>query len=438
MHKHIIGASTALIISTGMAAAQSAGCADVNGYFAATSLISGSFTNLAFDEGETVTLTADSITSDGGFMHGPIGPGGGSGTGPGAFRFVDASYTPISGIFAYPFPSGPISEALVLPSGVIGLGWREDVGLGGFFTQFTNLSLTCANIPKFAFGADLAEITAAGQQRAVSKALGNNISGRFGLGGNNVATRNSVFFSTQNLPSDFRMDTSAWVALNSRAYFGGYEGHSVDLMLGADYMMNTDTLMGVLVGLGASNLEDTAGNDTQTDAVLVGAYGGYRFSGTTIVLDGYLAYAAVDYDTGTAKFESDRILAGVTLSGAYEVAAGTLSPRASLSGSSEDFPAGAVAVVGGTTQNALLEVGARMAWNKPLGNSSLLPFASLDVEYGRVEDIGGLSNDFVAPRLGLGLSGTVGNGQLAFAIDAGRTTSDVTDVGLTFSYDFTF
>ncbi len=433
MHRHIISASAALLLSAGMAAAQSAGCAAVDGFFTSSSLIGQNFTNLAFDVGETVTLTADSLTSDGGFR-----AIGGPGTGIGAFRFVDASYTTISGPFGYPFASGPISETLVMPSGVIGLGWTEDITLGGYFTQFTNLGVTCAIVPRFAFSPDLAKINAAGQQQALNGALSSNISSRFGRGGENVATRNSVFVSTQNLAGDYQMDASAWVALNSRAYFGGYEGHSVDLMLGADYLANSNTLLGVMLGAGISDLEDTVGTKTETDALLVGVYGAYRFSGSDIILDGYLTYAAVDYDTGTSTFKTDRLLAGLTLSGSYDIASGTVSPRARLLGTSEDFPAGAVAPVGGTTQQALVSVGAEMAWNKPLGGTYLLPFASLDVEYGTVQDVGGLSDDFLAPRVGVGISGTVGGGQLAVSIDAGRTTSAVTDVGLGLSYDFTF
>ena len=162
MQRHIIGASAALLLSAGSVAAQSAGCAAINGFFTPNSVIQETFTSLAFSAGETVTLSADSITSDGGFEN--LGFGG-EGTGPGAFRFIDGSFMTLSGPFGYSFPSGPISETLVLTSGVVGLGWREDIGLGGLYTTFTNLAVSCGitpTAPTVSFG-DISKITVAGQ-----------------------------------------------------------------------------------------------------------------------------------------------------------------------------------------------------------------------------------------------------------------------------------
>ena len=443
--RHLLGTCAALLLTTGMAAAQSAGCAAINGFFTPTSLISQNFTPLAFAAGEIVTLTADSITSDGGGFGGP--GSGGPGTGPGAFTFVDGSNAPLSKVFAYPFPSGAISQTLKMPSGVVGLGWREDIGAGGFFTEFTNLGLTCAIVSSvpgtpivvpISFSSDLAKVSVAGQQRAINGAMRNNISSRFGGGGDNVATRNSVFLSTQNHAGAQPMNANAWIAVDTRAYFDGYEGYSADLTFGADFLVTANTLLGVMLGANTSVLEDSVGNETDADALLVGVYGGHRFGGTDIILDGHFTYSAVDYDTGAITIGTDRILAGLRVSGSYSVADGTVSPRASLSGTWEDFPVGAVAPVGGTAQQAIASVGAEMAWNKPLPGTSLLPFVSLDVEYGWVEEVSGLADDFIAPRVGLGVAGVVGGGQLALSIDAGRTSSTVIDAGFGLSYEFTF
>ena len=395
-------------------------------------MFGGSFTSLPFDEGEVVTLTAASIEADDGFQSGA------------AFYFIDGSRNKVSGTFAYPRPSGAVSETLVMPSGVVGLGWNEDVGRDSYFTQFNNLGLTCAivtpvtPVSPIAFSSDLAKVSVLGQQRAVNGALRKNIDSRVGGGGNNVATRNSVFISTQNYAGDQTTDVNAWAALDTRAYFNGYEGYSADLTFGADFLVAADTLLGVMFGANTSDLKDSLGNDTTSKALLAGVYGGHRFAGTAIVIDGYLSYSAVAYDTGATTVDTDRFMAGMRVSGDYAVEYGTVTLRGSLSGAWEDFPAGAIAPVGGTTQQTLLSVGAKMAWDKPLQGTSLFPFASLDVEYGWYNEVTGANDEFIAPRVGLGLAGTVGGGQLALSVDAGRTSSTVIDVGLGLSYGFTF
>jgi len=276
------------------------------------------------------------------------------------------------------------------------------------------------------------------QQRTLKTALGSNASSRLGRRGENIVTRNTFFLSTQNFAGDEKMEVSAWLSFGARAYFSGYEGHSLDLMFGIDHLVTDNTLLGVMLGAGNSDLEDTVGNDTKTDSLLVGLYGAHRFSDSNIILDGYLTYAAVDYASGATTFDTERILAGLTVSGTYDVAAGIVSPRARLSGAWEDFPAGAVGAVGGTTRQMLASVGAQMSWNTALPGTPLLPFASLDVEYGSAEEVGGLSDNFLAPRLGFGVSGTIGRGNLALSFDVGRTTSNVTDAGFEVSYAFKF
>nr|WP_309501855.1 autotransporter outer membrane beta-barrel domain-containing protein [uncultured Roseovarius sp.] len=434
--RQLLGGCAVLLLSTGMAAAQSAGCAAVNGFSTPHSEFRENFTSLGFSEGEIVTLTADSIASEGGFIDGP--EGGGAGIGQSAFYFVDGSRTRLSGTFFYPRPSDVVSETFVMPSGVNGLGWAEDAPAGSFYTEFTNLGVTCATVSPISFSSDVAKISVAGQQRAINGALGSNINSRFSRGGESVVTRNSVFFSTQGHTGNQQMDANAWFSVDTRAYFDGYEGYSADLTFGADFLVNTNTLLGVMLGFNASNLEDKAGNETDAEALLVGVYGAHRFSGTDIVLDGYLSYSAVDYDTGPTTIETDRILAGLRVSGSYDVEDGTVSPRASLSGTWEDFPIGAVAPVGGTNQQTLVSVGVEMAWNKPLPGTALLPYVSVDLEYGWVEEVGGQSSDFAAPRIGFGVSGEAGGGQLALSFDAGRTTSSVIDAGIGLSYEFTF
>ncbi|SIO54163.1 Autotransporter beta-domain-containing protein [Rhodovulum sp. ES.010] len=432
-----IGAGLAALIATD-AAAQSAGCADIDGDTIGFGIGSQDFTALAFDADETITFKADNVTS------------GAQNANAAAFVLRDGGGNPLSPVFVYaisgPFApdSGPVAETLVVPDGgFTGLGWREDVGAGGSATQFNNISLSCAVAAVAATyqPREAAQVTTVGQQRSIATTLARNSAGRLGGGGTPVATRDSVFLSTQNLFSGSGSDPDAnlWVSLSARSYFDGYEGNAADLLAGVDFRLNGDTLLGVMVGAGVADLEDdAAATRTDVDSRLFGLYGAHRFGGTVLTLDGYLAYADLDYDTGADRFGTERVLAGLSLSGTHEMAAGTLTPRARLWGTWEDFPAGAVAVTGGTTRQVLASLGARFDWGTAIAGTALTPFASFDVEYGALDEIGGTTDDFLAPRVGLGLSGRVGGGDLALALDAGRSASDVLDAGLSVSYEMRF
>jgi hypothetical protein len=426
--KSIALAAAALALSATSAFAQSVGCSAIDGYSSAFSLISETFSSAALDEGEVVTLTADSLRSD---------------FGNGAFYFVDGSGTKISSTFTYPFPSGPVQETLVVPSGgITGIGWQEDAISGGIFTEFTNLQITCASgtaALSSSLISKVAEIGIANQQRAVTGALSKNLRSRFGGGGGNFVGKNALYLSSQNMPGnrDVSMDYNAWVSLTGRNYWDHYDGYSADLLFGADRFLTSDTLVGLMFGAGVTDLEDTGGSKASTDAFLVGAYAAHEYD-SGLLTDGYLAYSAVSYDTNGTAFDTDRILVGLAISGEIAQPGGVLQPRGRIDAAWEDFPNGVAGVTGGTFQRVVASAGARYEWNSALPGTKLMPFASIDIEFGFSEDTDGVSDNFVSPRAGFGVSGAVGSGNLSAGLDLGRTTSDVYDVGMDLSYEFRF
>jgi len=430
----LAGTCTAMAFCATSAQAQSAGCLFVDGLDAGSPQISGSFTTLAFTAGEIVTLSADSITSDASYANAA------------SFTLRDGSSTTVGGPYTYTITgsyatdSGQVSEVLVVPDGgIVGLNWREDIHLGGLYTKFTNLNLSCqAAVREFNLR-QASQISVGGQQYALNTAVTRNAGSRLGGGNTNAVTSNYVFLSTTNLADDDEtMDLNVWVALDTRAYFDGYEGYSADVTVGMDYLINQNTLIGFMVSAGTSDLEDDAGNVADSDTVMLGGYGAHRFAGTDITLDGYLAIGTANYETSTGDFDTNRALVGVSLSGSYAMPSGILTPRARGWATWEDFPSGAVATVGGRTRQSLLSVGAQMNWAQTIAGTDLRPVASLDIEYRSSDGIDGTSDDFFSPRIGGGVEGMVGSGTLAVSLDVGRTSSDVIDAGLGLVYDLRF
>jgi hypothetical protein len=426
MKKEIGAAVASLILSSTAALAQSAGCIGLDSYNGSSSFKDDIFTTSPFDEGEVITLTADSLTSN---------------QSNAAFYFATAVGTSISNSFVYTLPSGPIVETFVVPvGGIIGLGWQEDTSVGKQ-TTFTNLALSCsAGVTDGAIQVlDLAQISTAGQQRAIGDALDRNLNGRFDGGGSNFASRNAVFVSTQNAAGNrgARTEYNAWMSLSGRYYWDGYEGYSADVLFGMDRLVTSNTLVGLMIGVGATDLEIDGGAETSTDSVLFGAYGAHEYQ-SGMMIDGYLAYSSVSYDAGGTQLDTERYHLGISVSGDVETASGVLQPRAGLGAAWEDFPDGVAGITAGYSRQLAATLGVRHDWTAPLGGTNLMPFASIDFEYNTTDGSDGASDEYIAPRLGFGLEGEIGNGYFASSIDIGQAASNVYDAGIDLSYEFRF
>ena len=434
-----VGIAAAFLLPATSAFAVSSGCAAIDGYSVGSAMFSSTFTTSAFEEGEVVTLTADSLTATN------LPP---TTSVAAVFYFVDASFSRVSASTTYLVGSGPVSETLVVPAGGIsGLGFREDTGAGSYYTTFTNLHLSCSaapdvdekeNDPVAALIGRVAEISLATQQQSLTRALSQNFRARFGGAGSTVS-RNGLYFSTQDMPGNrgTPMEYTAWGSLTGRVYRDGLEGHSVDFVVGADRFVAPETLVGLMFGGGVTELEDNDGNSASAHSFLVGTYGAHQYA-SGLMTDGYLAYSGANYEADGIDIDTDRFLIGVSLSGEMVQPTGVLTPRMRLDAAWEQFPDDIDEVAGGTARRAVLGIGARYDWTTLIVGTGLSPFVSADMEFGWSESANGTSDKFASPRIGLGVSGVLAGGSLSTGFDIGRTTSETYDYGLRLSYAFTF
>lgn len=426
-----IGASAVLSVTTTLVGtavhAQSAGCAALDGFSAGVLpvRVTADLTTQSLDAGEVVTLNASSVSSSqalGTPVWAFADPGdptfGGFGTGTISPNF-NSSAT-------------PISESLTVPAGgLTGLAVTE---LGAWFTDLNGVTVTCTPAgPGFQLD-KVATVAAANTLNAVQGALGRQFSARFTGSAENVATKDMVFFSTKG---DADPDAVGWLSLSSRLFWDDYEGHSVDFLVGADWLVARATLVGLMVGLGTLDVDDSSGASTDADALTLGVYAAHQFP-AGFRIDGYLAYSAVDYDANGTDLDTDRYMGGLTVSGTVALAAGTLTPRSSLLAAYEDFPAGTGVVTAGEAQRYQLSVGARFDGASPIPGTGLMPYGSLDVEFASYEDSDGDSFEYVAPRVGLGVAGGLAGGTLGVGLDIGQSAKDVYDAGLRAEYVIRF
>lgn len=440
----IVVAST--LGAASQAYALSEGCAALNGYSNQLLQVRYStiLSNTPFSAGEIVTLTADRVTALD--PEGPVWAFMSSSLGdlPPQFEstelrsnvafireFGEGALEPF-----YDVLDTPISEKLVIPeAGLPNLGLTE---FGPYSTDFHNIAISCGLDNQLSLTvASLSKMQGAHQQQSVRQALRHSLSGRLQQGGQNaVATRSNFFFSTQSLQHR-PVDANIWLAFSGRGYFDGYEGYSAEYTTGIDWKIGETTLIGVMAGAGVTRLEDAPTTDADSAQLMLGTYGAHILPGG-VQLDGYLAYAAVDYEVGGTEFDTDRVLAGISARDQRDSRYGSLELRASLTGAWEDFPTGITGVTGATASQYRASIGARHDWTTPLNGTALMPWVALDLEYGYLEDTDDQTDEFVAPRVAVGLDGSVGAGTLAASLDVGQTTSDVIDAGIDLSYRFNF
>lgn len=281
-------------------------------------------------------------------------------------------------------------------------------------------------------------VSANSQTNATRTGVSNNTQNRLNNGSGNSASRNTVFLSTQNLPGAEgqlgQPEWNAWISAEGRSYSGGYDGSTVDVVLGADRLVSDDLIVGALLAYGRTDIQD-ATQQTQATSVALGAYFATRLQGD-LFLDGFITHARPDYEIGANSFTATRTSAALSFSGNYSGGRLSVSPFAKLNGYREAQPAyGAVAANDITSFNASL--GAKV---EPLAAMAggLVPYVSVAYDYGSRTSTANGSETFTSPRLGAGFSTLVGAGYLSVDLDAGKVQSDVRDIGLRATYEFNF
>lgn len=419
MHTALIFGALAAVGSGSAALAQSAGCADINGFSSPFVAVRGfqQISALPLSAGETVRISGSQVTragggADGWYVSDPAS--GPSSFGSGALSAIFTA----TGV--------PFSETFVVPvGGMLSFGLSET---GPLVLDMFNVSIMCSG-----GGSNLAVFSSVAQQQAITTSLGRNYRNRFGNAGAADQPSDGIFASTKGQSEDI----SAWVAMSGRTYWDGYDGDSVDLTFGADKFVSANTLLGVMLGVNRLSVSDATGASTDANAAMLGVYAAHSYSDGTLT-DAYLAWSRVSYDASGSSFDTDRWSAGVAVTGSIEQAAGTLQPRARLAASWEDFSTGATGVVAGTSQQITASIGGRFDWKEAISGTALKPFASVDFEYGSIKDTAGVRDTFIAPRFGFGVNGMVGAGVLTASFDVGQTTSDVYDAGIDLNYEFSF
>lgn len=286
-----------------------------------------------------------------------------------------------------------------------------------------------------------AAISANSQMRAIKNGVGNTARGRLGATSSSTASRNQLFISTQNLTRSQleAPEFNAWVSAEGRTYSGGFDGTTADIVIGADKLFSDNVLAGVLLGYGRADVKD-ASSSAVVNSPAIGAYFASRLAGD-LTLDGYISYARPDYDTNSAGFTSDRISLALSLNGDYSTQKANIRPFARLGGYSERQPGytGTGGAVAANDINAYTaSLGARFEASTAAGPTRMTPYISAAVDYGYSTSTANGSDDFLAPRLGVGIMGPVGAGYLSLDLDGGKVTSDTYDLGLRATYDFSF
>lgn len=422
------GLALSAMAATG-AAAQSAGCLAING-----------FSNANPSYGPTLVLTSDPL--DAGDV---IVVSGTNATD--SWEFANGGQGSIPGSTVFP-ASGAFSETFVVPSG--GLSALEifdtDFTGPGSFTGFA-VSCVAASVEGAANVGDglitsASRIASQGQTAAIATGVATNIRNRFAGTGANDLSGSAFFFSTRNATTAARFpDYNVWASGAARHFSGGLDGYSADLVFGVDRLVSPTLLVGVLAAFGRTDLtQDMTDATVEVEAPAIGLYAARRFGGD-LILDGALSYARPHYDLDDGSFTADRIGLAISLSGARDMDHVTLRPFLRIDGYSEDQPARSGPngrVEGNDIDVVNASLGLRIESKAGFAGTDLAPFARVELDYGYIDatDVG--SDDFLAPRLGVGLSGAVGPGVMTVDLDGGQVASDIYDIGLRLDFTIRF
>jgi len=280
-------------------------------------------------------------------------------------------------------------------------------------------------------------LSANSQTRAITRGVSTNSQSRLSGSGNNIATKNRVFISTQNLVGGQlnTLEWNTWISAEARKYNGASSGFSYDVVLGTDKLIGTDAVIGAVIGFGRTDLTVGA-NSTSAKAPAIGLYFGKRLQ-QDLILDGYLSFARPQYTTTAGNFTSRRTSLSLSLTGKYATANYVVRPFGNITGYSEQQPA-FNAIPANSISDYSASAGARFEMLKPLGDGNMTPYfsAAIDYSYSRTTAVG--TSTFFYPRIGAGISGQVGGGHLRLDADAGKASADTFDYGLRATYEFNF
>ena len=277
------------------------------------------------------------------------------------------------------------------------------------------------------------QISGNSQTNAISDGNSQNAQTRFDNATGTSVNRNSLFISTQGAGLN-DADWNAWASVEYRKYSDAHVGDSFDFVGGLDRFIDTNTMVGLLVGYGRTDLSDGTTTAKQT-SIAVGPYFARRSEG--MLIDGFLTFARPQYETTAGNFTSTRWSIGLSANGDALANAPYISPYFDLKAFQESQPAyGAIAANKITSYTVSL--GAKISALQEMGNSGLTPHMRVGVDGKSTQSTLAATDRFAYGRLGVGLSGQVGMGYLTVDIDYGKTRSDVFDRGIEMKWEVSF
>ncbi|QTN35930.1 autotransporter outer membrane beta-barrel domain-containing protein [Cognatishimia activa] len=255
-------------------------------------------------------------------------------------------------------------------------------------------------------------------------------------------SQNHLFVSTHGLDvsrSELAApEFNAWFDIQGRRFTGTGDGSDASFTFGVDRDMGGDTLIGGYFSFGRMELSNGTGQTT-TRSPAIGAYVSTPLS-DGVMLDANLGFGRPRYDVNGDQFTASRVFGGLTISGDVPRGAAVWSPFFTLTASREvqpSYTSGATTIARNVATSAVGSLGLRVDAAAPMANG-FLPYASLAADFGRSTSTAAGGEDFVAPRVAVGFTTDLGNGQLGFDLDAGKVGSGTRDVGVSLRYEMTF
>lgn len=211
------------------------------------------------------------------------------------------------------------------------------------------------------------------QAAHLAGAVQRNVDGVFNGGAAPSISSSGFFFQSSGLgqvldgtgtlssKSAAETDWNVWGQGRYTRYEGddnSFSGDQIDLVLGADYRLNADTVLGGLLGFGTTDFDVGTDGGFDANGKTLGAYWAHRFGGLTA--DAMLAHTWSDYDVASAgatgSFDAKRITLAASLRGQVQRPGVTLEPVAQLLYAIEDQD-GYTDSLGGTVDAATVKAG---------------------------------------------------------------------------------
>ena len=308
----------------------------------------------------------------------------------------------------------------------------------GFYSPGATFDCTPAPASSGTTGGSIGVFGGESQAGSTFDGITDNSDGRFGSGGTQV-TSNRVFVSTSGKGSGLvSPDWNAWAAVSGRNFNGTTSGNAADLVAGVDRMVGPSSLAGGLLGFESASLTDGTTPASAT-APMVGVYFGTR-SGS-LKTDGFISVASPQVTTNGATFTSNRQSGGLSVSKDMPRGNSMLRFTGRVSGFSDAQPSyvtgGAVTVAANKISKVVASAAVRWTFLEA-GKSGFTPYISGAAEYSVVSETATGVVTFGSPRFGFGISGPLGGGTLAFAVDVGRIGANTIDTGVKLRYDLKF